>query len=393
MKYFSNKPVNTGRQPEIDMSKAFMILLMIMIHVFQGLAPETKGFLQTIMGYGAGFFGAGSFMIFMGIGMRFSRHQDSKNLVIRGIALLTVSQLKNLLIDCIPGLIAYRVSGSDLFFEMMLGAIQSDILTFAGLAFLLMALLKKIRMRDEWILLLGVVMNFLMIPVAAAEIFPENYWVNRILGMFIVTADALFPLCQHFVFAAFGYLIGGFYTRITDKEALAKRVLMICVPIVTVYFALRFSVPFPFLPEYIPEDEPALGTDALAVCMDTLILIAVMYKISARIGGKAPAFVNHLSRHINSYYCISDVLSGCARALLLVLTGEFLQSSLIPFLFGLLVTAACYFLIEINEKYIHFTVSGLRGTKRIVVYAAVWAASIGITLYVLKLIPNVSEMI
>ena len=248
-------------------------------------------------------------------------------------------------------------------------------------------------MRDEWILLLGVVMNFLMIPVAAAEIFPENYWVNRILGMFIVTADALFPLCQHFVFAAFGYLIGGFYTRITDKEALAKRVLMICVPIVTVYFALRFSVPFPFLPEYIPEDEPALGTDALAVCMDTLILIAVMYKISARIGGKAPAFVNHLSRHINSYYCISDVLSGCARALLLVLTGEFLQSSLIPFLFGLLVTAACYFLIEINEKYIHFTMSGLRGTKRIVVYAAVWAASIGITLYVLKLIPNVSEMI
>ena len=331
-------------------------------------------------------------MIFMGISMRFSRHQDSKNLVTRGIALLTVSQLKNLLIDCIPGLIAYRLSGSDLFFEMMLGAMQSDILTFAGLAFLLMALLKETKMRDEWILLLGVVMNFLMIPVANAVISPENYWVNRILGMFIVTADALFPLCQHFVFAAFGYLIGGFYTRITDKEALAKRVLMICVPIVTVYFALRFSVPFPFLPEYIPEDEPALGTDALAVCMDTLILIAVMYKISARIG-RTPAFVNHLSRHINSYYCISDVLSGCARALLLVLTGEFLQSSLIPFLLGLLVTAACYFLIEINEKYIHFTISGLRGTKRIIVYAAIWAASIGITLYVLGLIPNVSEMI
>ena len=392
MKYFSNKPVNTDRQPEIDMSKAFMILLMIMIHVFQGVAPEAKGFLQTIMGYGAGFFGGGSFMIFMGISMRFSRHQDSKNLVTRGIALLTVSQLKNLLIDCIPGLIAYRLSGSDLFFEMMLGAMQSDILTFAGLAFLLMALLKETKMRDEWILLLGVVMNFLMIPVANAVISPENYWVNRILGMFILTEDALFPLCQYFLFPAFGYLIGGFYTRITDKEALAKRVLMICVPIVTVYFALRFSVPFPFLPEYIPEDEPALGTDALAVCMDTLILIAVMYKISARIG-RTPAFVNHLSRHINSYYCISDVLSGCARALLLVLTGEFLQSSLIPFLLGLLVTAACYFLIEINEKYIHFTISGLRGTKRIIVYAAIWAASIGITLYVLGLIPNVSEMI
>ena len=256
-----------------------------------------------------------------------------------------------------------------------------------------MALLKKIRMRDEWILLLGVVMNFLMIPVANAAIFSENYWVNRILGMFIVTADALFPLCQYFVFAAFGYFIGEFYKRITDKDALAKRVLLICVPIVTVYFALRFSVPFPFLPEFIPEDEPGLGTDALAVCLDTLIMIAVMYKISARIGGKAPAFVNHLSRHINSYYCTSDILCGCARAQLLVLTGELLHNSLIPFLFGLLVTAACYFLIEINEKYIHFTMSGLRGTKRIVVYAAVWAASIGITLYVLRLIPDVSEMI
>lgn len=98
-------------------------------------------------------------------------------------------------------------------------------------------------MRDERILLLGVVLNFLMVPVANAAIFPENYRANRILGMFIVTADALFPLCQYFVFAAFGYLIGGFYTRIADKEALAKRVLLICVPVAAVYFVLRFSVP------------------------------------------------------------------------------------------------------------------------------------------------------
>lgn len=97
MSYLTNKNVNNGRQPEIDMSKAVCIILMIMLHAFDQLAHVNDGIMMTFLHSSAGFLGAGAFMICMGIGMRYSRHQDPMSNVIRGIALLTVSQLVNLL--------------------------------------------------------------------------------------------------------------------------------------------------------------------------------------------------------------------------------------------------------------------------------------------------------
>lgn len=393
MKLLADKAVNTGRQPELDMAKAFCILVMIPLHTYQGLSAGTESVIMDFLGSCAGLLGGGSFMVYMGIGARYSRHQDPKSNAVRGIALLTISQVVNLLRFAIPGLVAFQATGDRLFIPFMLDAIQSDILTFAGLAFLFLALLKKLKLRDGWILAIGIVMNLLMIPLSTMIKPPEAYWPNRILNLFIQTKNSLFSLGAVFVFVAFGHLIGGIYLRIQDKNRMANRILLICLPISVIYVTLRMNVPFPLMPEYILHYEPSLGPDGADMCMNGLILLAVMYKISRLTGGKAPSFMNHLSTNINRYYCIHDPLIGTTEVIILASGGELLKGQWLLLLIGLLVVAACYFIIEINRKYIHFTLNGLRGTTRIIVYSAIWIMSLALVFYALSLVRDPVDII
>ncbi len=64
-----------------------------------------------------------------------------------------------------------------------------------------------------------------------------------------------------------------------------------------------------------------------------------------------------------------------------------------PLLCGLLVVAACYFFIEINRKYIHFTLNGLQGSTRIIVYSAIWIASLVLAFYALSLVRDPVDLI
>ena len=176
------------------MAKATCIFLMILLHSYLGFSPDNDGVIMRFLGNWAGLLGAVSFMAYMGIGMRYSRHQDPGSNIVRGIALLTVSQLVNLLRFAIPGLVAFHATGDRRFIPYMLDVIQSDIITFAGLAFLFMALLKKLKLRDGWILAIGIVMNLLMIPLGNIIKTPEAYWPNRILNLFIRTENSMFTL-------------------------------------------------------------------------------------------------------------------------------------------------------------------------------------------------------
>lgn len=393
MKFLADQTVNTGRQPEIDMAKAASIFVMIILHAYQGLSSGGEGAVLSFLEWWAGIFGAGTFMICMGIGMRYSRHQDPGSTAVRGIALLTVSQALNLLRFAIPGLAAFHATGDRQYIPFMLEVIQNDIMTFAGLAFLLMALLKKLKLRDGWILAIGAVMNWLMIPLAKIVPTPEAFWPNRILNLFIQTENSMFPLGSHFMFVAFGYLIGGLYTRIPDKNRMANRILLVCLPVTVVYVALRLHVPFPLMPEYVLADEPSLGPDGADVCLNALLLLVVMYKISRMTGGKVPHFVSHLSKNINRYYCIHDVLIGTASIILMEACGALLQGQWLPLLFGLLVAAACYVLIEINRKYIHFTLNGLQGSTRVIVYSAIWVVSLLLAFYALSMVRDPADIV
>ena len=51
------------------------------------------------------------------------------------------------------------------------------------------------------------------------------------------------------------------------------------------------------------------------------------------------------------------------------------------------------FFIEINRKYIHFTLYGLQGSTRIIVYSAIWIASLVLAFYALSLVRDPVDLI
>ena len=160
--------------------------------------------------------------------------------------------------------------------------------------------------------------------------------------------------------------------------------MLICVPVVVIYMFLRMTVPVPLMPKYDLYSEPDLGLDAVATCMNAFIIVAVLYHVCRLAGGKVPAFAAHLSKNINRYYCVSDTLLGIAMVILLARNAVF-QNQWVVFLISLLLTAACYCIIELNARYIHFTLNGLKGRKRIVVYTAIWIVSLAMVFYGLSL--------
>lgn len=380
---FSEEKVNHGRQPEIDCLKAFCIIPMIFLHTFEEMAEcesSIKLFLQII----ESFSGAAAFMICMGLGSRYSRHQSPRDYLLRGFEIFTLGQLLYLLRDSIPSLIAYRITDETLFLAHSLLIIVADIMSFAGLAFILLALLTFLKLKESTILGIGLIMNAAAFILSKCFMTTGIFILDQILGYFIVTrAEAYFSLSAYFVFVAFGYAIGGLYQRINDKDALSISVVCICLPIVIVYYGIRMNISVPILPEFFSAERYVMNplSDAWVNCLSALSLIAVFYRLLKLGSGNAPKFVSHLSKHINSYYCMSYVFITPVALFMMAITGERVSNPYMLLLYGLFVLVLCSVLIELNERYFHIGITTLKGKKRAVVFSIIWIATILIVLY------------
>lgn len=158
----------------------------------------------------------------MGIGMRYSRHQGTKDFLIRGIELLTVGQILYLIQNCIPKLILYWITGEQYILANALLVLQADIMTFAGLAFMFMALLKKLRVSNLAMVIIGIVLNLFNYIQPQFIPSPDNYLLRMFIGYFITNkSEAYFSLAAYFIFVAVGFYIGDRYPRIKDKDGLS----------------------------------------------------------------------------------------------------------------------------------------------------------------------------
>lgn len=392
---FSKNKVNEGRQPELDWLKALCIIDMIFVHIFEDCAAEHDGIAFIFFEVIVIFTGAACFMICMGVGMRYSRKQTPKDYALRGIEILTVGQLLNLVRVTLPTLTLYWIKGDDYLIANSMLVIQADILSFAGLAFLLIALFKKLKINEAWILIIAFIMNCVGPYLSDLIGNTDSFLADIGLGFLIVNRSyCYFPFTGYFVFVAFGYFIGGLYPRIIDKNKLANRILMFGLPACLIYYFLRlFADVLPFETEFgstvwyymIP------GADAVGECLVALVLLALFYKLTRLMKGKVPKFVNHLSVNINQYYCISYVFTFPVMYILLATRGELLPGALIPLLYGCFVVFACYLIIELNKKYIHFSIAKMTGTKRKVVFAMIWALTIAAVVYAVPLIDTFAE--
>ena len=123
---FSKENVNMGHQPELDYLKSLAVILLIITHIY---LEYSIGILYYIMLILVNTITANTFMILMGIGMKYSRHHEPKNYILRGIILLTLSQYLNLIRNTLPNLIAWWTTGNKNFISRAMLVLQADILS------------------------------------------------------------------------------------------------------------------------------------------------------------------------------------------------------------------------------------------------------------------------
>ena len=391
---FSNENVNLGHQPEIDYFKTVGVFLIAIVHVYnnysQGCLVKVAYFLSLILG-------AGGSMMQMGIGMKYSKHHDLKNYVSRAFILLTLGQYVNLIRNALPNFIAWWISGKKVYLSRTLLVLESDILTFAGIAFLFLVLLKKIHLSDKSMLIIGIIMNnaaFILYKIMKS---PDNFLISQFLGYIVFTTntESIFPLCSYFMFVAFGYWLGGIYQKILNKDKFYNRILTFCLPPAAIYYYLRSHYVFPILPKYITIEIYSLnaGPDAIASCLANLSALAIYYKINKIFKGKTPEFIKHAGKYFTQYYIISYTFTMQMFTFLQVTRGEKYTSEMkYPTLLGFMALFLSRILIDINNKYIHFTIIGLNNHTRKYVFTLIWIATIITVIYAYPKVDSYTTM-
>ena len=353
MKYLSDTKVNTGRQLEIDLLKALCIIGMIFNHTYEDLGYYNSGPIEVLNEYLVVVVGASGFMVSMGISMHYSRNQSAGAYAMRGLTILTAGQLLNLFRNVLLNMIFYLVTGEQWFIAQTFLVLQADILSFAGLSFLLIALFRRLKVPAFAVFLAGLGIN--MSAWALYEAVPAGlgYFQQQMLGYLVITdAESFFPLTSYFVLVAFGYWMGELYPRIRDKDGLAKRLLLILVPVTGLFLWFRSSVNVPFLPEFQSDLQYSLlfGPDALSGCAVSLILLAAFHLLIKAAGGRLHPIFRHLSGNINQYYCISYVFILWAQTLLMAWKGSLWEGPLLPTVFGLAVIVLCSRIIRWKDN-------------------------------------------
>ena len=164
-KYFSKEPVNTGRQFELDWFRFILIYRFAVIHVFVDATPpenlDVLGipyYFDSVVG---GVIGATRFMILMGIGLSYSRHATAGELFRRGVRIGITGAVLNVFRYLVPSLIGYGISGDagKYLDELPYLFFGNDILQFAALAMMFMALLLKLKLNPPKIFAVSLAMS------------------------------------------------------------------------------------------------------------------------------------------------------------------------------------------------------------------------------------------
>lgn len=298
---------------ELDLTKTFVLIVtLIGIHSFYDLvdlemldvADSALGSVLNVLG---GTFGAPIFMFCMGVTLGFSRHQSPKDWLHRGIELITIGMVLNVLRWGTLAFHAYVAHEPELYKGLAI-IFNVDILQFAGLAFMLLALLQYLRANHWVILLVGVVLNF--IGSALEGHFTDSYVVNQALGYFYPTPTCCcFPLFNWFIFVAAGNMMGYLYRTID-----MRRFFAIAIPvggiITAVYMYLTMVAQWPCLRTlqgdwglYWMNPYDALPT-AFGVAP---FMIGVFWLLAKIVPDRWVPILSYPSQHINQFYCVSWV--------------------------------------------------------------------------------------
>lgn len=184
--------------------------------------------------------GAPVFMIIMGIFFAFSHKRTALERITRGLKLLLLGLVLNCLRFVLPYLIAKQVNPkavADLYvlapnsdFSVLWQLFYfMDILTFAGLAFALLAIFDLALKKDWHWIALGLLVAWLSPHLwgigrnwGAFYLIVQPFWGNALVPG--LESDTAFPVFPWLVYPITGILIGKLFSRGNDLSAVLKKI-------------------------------------------------------------------------------------------------------------------------------------------------------------------------
>ena len=309
-----DSPVNIGRQTELDIGKAIPVLCLPFVHCFiectsaEGLDHGVPFVFDYIIGSPIS---APMFMFCMGAVIVYAKKNSAAALALRAGRLFIVGLLLNVFRFLIPYLIGYGITGDaeKYLIPLVYRVFGNDILQFASLFFLCIALFVKLKIPDTVMLLLSFAFSLVGWWLNGTDL--NNGAANLILGHFIGTEDAAelvisdFPLLNWLAVPVSGYVFGKLLLRVKNKDAFYLRVFPIPLVLSSAFLVIEY---FAGIGMNRPGGENtyyhATAYDIIAFIALTVGLIGVYHFTAKILPKKCKAFLISVSRGITSVYCI-----------------------------------------------------------------------------------------
>ena len=314
-KFYSIEEVNTGRQTEFDVARTYSIVGMILAHCYECVSFQlTSGFGYIVTTLLGGFLGAPLFMCYMGAVTRYSKKSTPKGLAIRGSIIFGLAYVLNIFRRIIPTWILairwkeiYPLSYS---IALLVG---NDILQFAGLALITIALVKKFRIRDWTFITFSVVLS--IIGMLTDGFDTGSQIGNSLLGVLIGTrlydiSGGFFSYCHYLIFVAAGYAAGEYWKHIKDKKSFYKRVSPVSAVIFIAAFAIEIRFGFGLFGSGTLRSYYYMSLYDAVICLfGGLFMLGIYYWIDHILGEKFHRFCLVMSYNIDIIYFFHLILA------------------------------------------------------------------------------------
>ena len=223
------------------MIKFFAIPFMICIHFYEQfgafdykrVVPDT--FFRNAIEFIGGPLAAPVFMFSMGIGMLYTRKNTPKDFMWRGARLLITGYVLNFVRQTLPQLIGLAM-GIDSGIDITGGLLCVDILPFAGMTFLSVGLMRKLKLSSWQICITAFLLQAAGIHFVRIHFEPGV--IQNLLGLLVPTGEwTSFPLTLWLVYPSLGMVFGEYLLKSKDKDKAYRKILICSV----VFFAALTS--------------------------------------------------------------------------------------------------------------------------------------------------------
>ena len=317
LQWLADKEVNTGRQREFDYLKGIFMILIFIIHAFQGTSTPEDAPARAVYIFNS-ISGAAIFIFVMGFGTAYSRNNAPATYVKNGVRLIFYQYLSNLSYAAMLWLpwpfIAARVSAEGvqtLHTNTGLLLQYTNIFFISGVIYLVLALLRKLKAPLAVWVALGVAVS-----LAAPHLYgvPVNVPVLGYVAQLLIgeAPHVSFTPLYFLPYALLGAAFGKLYRRVRDKRAFYRQIVPVCLVIAAVWW-------FTFLQKTgmdiqqirrqasLEYTHPDLW-HAVASIAHILLMAALLWFVGMRSEGEAKNPLSrqllYYSKHISKYYAL-----------------------------------------------------------------------------------------